>query len=137
MRVIREQEVGLEPASHEDPANPGVLKRVLLRAGDLLKGRIQMLNSAVLRPGKSFCPHYHEDMQEVFCIYKGVVVMECAKEKVELHGGDIIVIDPKEVHTMKNIGETDAEYFVFGISTLQGGKTVVVGTPPDFQSKLP
>ena len=56
----------------------------------------------------------------------GPVEMRVDEETLQLQAGDAILIDPKEVHEMKNISGADVEYVVFGISTEEGGKTVVV-----------
>ena len=126
MRIIRGSEIQFIPASHEDQTNPGVLKRVLATRDELIDGRVQMINWASLPAGSSFRAHYHEDMEEVFIILTGKVEMTVNGETNELAPGDAIVISPKEVHTMTNLTDTDLEYIVMGISTGQGGQTVVV-----------
>ncbi len=126
MRIIRGSEIDFVPASHEDQANPGVLKRVLATRDELIDGRVQMINWASLPAGSSFRAHYHEDMEEVFIILTGRVQMTVNSETNELAPGDAIVISPREVHTMTNLTATDLEYIVMGISTGQGGQTVVV-----------
>jgi mannose-6-phosphate isomerase-like protein (cupin superfamily) len=73
MKVIRSTKLELVPASHEDPKSPGVLKKVLLREDDFVGGKAHMINLALLPVGKSFKPHYHEDMQEVFVISFGKI----------------------------------------------------------------
>ena len=126
MHVIRGNEIEFEAASHEDPKNPGVIKRVLARNKDLIKGQVQMVNWARLPKGKSFQPHYHEDMQEVFILMGGPVAMFVNGHSVELNQGDAILVDPGEIHRMTNLSKTDVDYIVFGISTGEGGETVVV-----------
>ena len=126
MQIIRGSQIEFVPASHEDPQNPGVLKRVLASKKDLLRGQVQMVNWSRLPVGSSFQPHYHEDMQEVFVMLNGRVSMSVNDETHELTGGDAILIEPREIHEMKNLCESDVEYVVFGISTEEGGKTVVV-----------
>ena len=85
-----------------------------------------MLNWSRLPAGKSFQLHYHEDMQEVFVLIDGEVTMQVNGANVQLVGGDCILVDPGEVHNMTNTCGRDVSYLVFGISTEQGGKTVVV-----------
>jgi mannose-6-phosphate isomerase-like protein (cupin superfamily) len=126
MQVVRGSEIEFVPASHEDPKNPGVLKRVLATKAHLSEGRVQMLNWSRLPQGSSFQAHYHEDMQEVFVILNGTVEMVVAEETVELTGGDAILIEMREVHQMHNRCDDDVDYLVFGIATGQNGKTVVV-----------
>lgn len=126
MRIIRGSEIEFIPASHEDQERPGVLKRVLAKRDDLVDGRIQMINWASLPAGSAFRAHYHEDMEEVFIILSGKVEMTVNSQSHELSPGDAIVIAPREVHTMKNLTDVDLEYIVLGVSTEQGGQTVVV-----------
>ena len=126
MRIIRGSEIEFVPASHEDQERPGVLKRVLAQKDDLIDGRVQMINWASLPAGSSFRAHYHEDMEEVFIILTGKVEMTVNGASHELLPGDAILIAPREVHTMQNLTDQDLEYIVLGISTGQGGQTVVV-----------
>ena len=126
MKVIRGSAIEFVPASHEDPQNPGVLKRVLATNADLQAGQVQMLNWARLPVGSSFASHYHQDMQEAFVILSGNVQMTVDDQQVELSHGDAILIDANEVHKMINVGDRDADYIVFGISSQKGGQTIVV-----------
>ena len=127
MLIIRGNEIEFTPASHEDSNDPGVLKRVLATKHDLLVGKVQMVNWAKLPVGRSFQRHYHEDMQEVFVICQGQVVVTVDDKQDRLQAGDAILIDPREVHQMTNESDQDVFYVVFGISTGEGGKTVVCG----------
>jgi mannose-6-phosphate isomerase-like protein (cupin superfamily) len=127
MRIVRCDDQPYQPASHEDPRSPGVLKKVLAAKEDLLPGSVQMINWALLRVGKSFRAHYHEDMEEIFVIAGGSVEMEVDGQCLALGRGDAIFIAPREIHRMRNIGDHDVDYFVVGISLGQGGRTVTVG----------
>lgn len=125
MQIVRGDDIEFTPASHEDPSDPGVLKRVLATKFDLIVGLVQMVNWTRLPVGKSFRKHYHEDMQEVFVIIDGHVDFWCEGQSTHLGRGDAVLVDPQEVHQMTNLGETDAYYVVFGISSRDGGKTVL------------
>jgi len=126
MKIIRCADLEFSPASHENPEDPGCLKRVLATKTDLLSGRVQMVNWSKLPAGKSFQSHYHEDMQEVFVLVDGTVGMRVDGREFRLDAGDCVLIDPHEVHSMTNASDRDVSYVVFGISTEQGGKTVVM-----------
>lgn len=131
MRVVRGNELVFEAASHEDPSDPGVLKKVLANKADLNPGRMQMLNWSVLKVGNSFQRHYHEDMQEVFVMIVGQARMHIEEAdrpglKVDLLAGDVILIEPREIHSMENTGDEDVTYLVFGLSSEMDGQTVVV-----------
>lgn len=126
MHWISSTDSGFVPASHENPLNPGVLKRVIATRDLFQAGHTQMLNWAKLPAGSSFALHYHEDMQEVFIMISGRVEMRVGNETRTMSPGDTVFVDPREVHKMTNVGTDAAEYLVFGISSGQGGRTVVV-----------
>jgi mannose-6-phosphate isomerase-like protein (cupin superfamily) len=127
MKIVKAKDLPFIPASHEDPVNPGVWKKVLLKRDDFVDGHVQMVNWAKLPKGSSFNNHHHEDMEEVFIIISGNVVMKVANEEQELEEGDAVVVPPQTDHEMKNNSEKDVEYIVFGIALGDGtGKTVIV-----------
>lgn len=126
MNIIRWKSLNYQASSHEDPKDPGVMKKVLLRSRDIAKGKIQMINWARLGVSSSFEPHFHEDMEEVFIMITGHVKIRVVDEEDELRSGDTIVIPEKSVHQMWNMGEKDAEYLALGVSRESGGKTIVV-----------
>jgi quercetin dioxygenase-like cupin family protein len=126
MKLVRGNSIPFVPASHENPDNPGCLKRVLVCRDDLIEGQVQMVNWSLLPFGSSFQRHYHQDMQEVFVIIEGHVQMQVDTHTHELNPGDAILIEPNEVHNMTNLGDRDATYLVFGISKQLGGKTIQV-----------
>lgn len=124
MKIIRFKDIDYLPASHEDPQNPGVLKKVLFTHQDLIMGKIMMINWAKLAPNKSFEPHYHEDMMEVFIIIKGKVKMRVGTDEEILTKGDGVIVPIKAVHEMTNLARKSSYYFAMGISLEQGGKTI-------------
>ncbi len=126
MRVIRSSEMEFVAASHEEKSAPGSLKKVLCVRDDLIPGRVQMINWAMIAVGNEFRPHYHEDMQEAFVILEGQAEITIGGEKERLSKGDLVLIPERAVHVMKNIGPTDLHYIALGIARETGGKTVVV-----------
>lgn len=126
MQVIRLNNLPKKPASHEDPADVGVLKQILFQKADLAPGKVQMINWSTLLPYKSFRPHYHEAMDEVFIIMSGEVEITVGGEKEKLEKGDAVVIPEQSIHVMKNLTDQDVHYIAIGISRDAGGKTVVV-----------
>lgn len=124
--MIRAADRPTVPAGHENPASPGTWKRVLCQRDDLQPGRVQMVNWATMPVGRQFASHYHEDMQEVFIILQGEAELTAGGETVVLRGGDTAIIDAREVHTMRNLGDVPVEYIALGIAGTAGGKTVVV-----------
>ncbi len=126
MKIFRISGREYVPASHENPAFPGVLKKVLLAASDISEGRLQMVNWALLPEGRTFQPHYHQDMEEIFIILTGASRITVERQTAELGPGDAVVIPIGSTHHMTNIGSGDVEYIALGISQGRGGKTVVV-----------
>lgn len=126
MKIVRFNDLNFIPASHEDPQDPGSLKKILLKRDDLPPGRIQMINWARIPRGKSFAPHYHEQMIEVFIIISGKVRAKIDNDEAVLEKGDMVIASEREVHTFENIGEDDVDYFALGLVTSEGGKTVNV-----------
>ncbi len=127
MKIVRFKELNFIPASHEDPKNPGALKKVLFKKEELDPGRIQMINWARIPVGKSFAPHYHEDMFEVFIIMKGKVKIRVDSEEEILEEGDGVIVSEKQVHEMTNLSSSDVDYIAMGVAKQPGGKTINVG----------
>ena len=75
-----------------------------------------MVNWAKLGVGKSFRPHYHQDMEEIFVILRGKSHIRIQEEEAELGKEGVVVTPVGRVHEMKNIGEEEVEYIVIGIS---------------------
>lgn len=127
MKIIRSSLLPFIAASHEDPADPGSLKRVLFTLKDFPKSHIlQMINWAKIEAGKSFRTHYHEDMDEVFIIIRGTAAIKIGNEKEDMQAGDAVLVPAGSAHAMKNTGNEAMEYLVAGISRGKGGKTVVI-----------
>ena len=124
MRILRFNDLDFIPASHEDPKDPGALKKVLLKRESLPAGRIQMINWSKIPVGKSFAPHFHESMIEVFIIMSGKVKVKIDSEEAILEKGDMVIALEKQVHTMTNIGDADVDYIAMGVATSEGGKSV-------------
>jgi mannose-6-phosphate isomerase-like protein (cupin superfamily) len=126
MKIFRLKDMEWIPASHESPQSPSVWKKVLLQKADLLEGRVQMVNWCRMEPGKAFRAHYHEDMEEVFLILKGLAKILVNGKEAGMAEGEAVVIPLREVHEMENVGGEDLEYLAVGISQGKGGETVLV-----------
>jgi mannose-6-phosphate isomerase-like protein (cupin superfamily) len=133
MKIIHSEKLEFVPASHEIPQSPGVLKKVLLKRDDFVDGHVQMLNWALLPAGKSFQSHFHEDMQEVFILIRGVARITVEDKEATMGRGDAVVIPVGAVHMMENTGKEDVEYIAVGVSKDAGGKTISV-SPPRFHA---
>lgn len=126
MKLIKGDALDFIPAAHEDPKNPGVLKKVLFKSNDFDKGQVVVVNWSSLPKGKSFARHYHESLQEVFIIIKGEVKAYVNDQEVILESGDGLIVDVNEKHSMENVTEEDVLFVMFGISDNPQGKTVLI-----------
>ncbi len=126
MNIVHFDDQAYVAAGHEDPKSPGVWKKVLFQQDDLQPGRIQMVNWARLPSGKTFAPHYHEDMQEIFVILSGETRIRVGGEEHTLRRGDAVLIDPREIHQMWNGSHEDVEYLAVGIAGGEHGRTVLI-----------
>lgn len=115
MKIVRFKDLDFIPASHEDPKDPGVLKKILLKVADLPEGRIQMINWARMPVGKTFKPHFHERMIEVFIFLNGRVKAKIEDEEEMLQKGDCVIAMENQIHSFKNISNVDVEYIAMGI----------------------
>ena len=59
-------------------------------------------------------------------IIKGKARMRIGDKYFTIKAGETIMVAPKEVHSMKNIGSRDVEYYVIGLSADLGGKTITL-----------
>ena len=65
-------------------------------------------------------------MQEIFILIKGAARILVDHEQAEIYEGDTIVVPVGSVHSMENVGKSDVEYFVVGVSKGTGGRTIVI-----------
>ena len=124
MKILRFKDLDFIPASHEDPKDPGALKKILLKRDDIPPGRIQMINWARIPKGKTFAPHFHESMIEVFIIMSGKVKAKIDSEEAILEKGDMVIAMEGQIHSFENISDEDIDYFALGIATGEGGKSI-------------
>lgn len=136
IQVFRFSNLPFTPASHEDMQNPGALKKILYTSSFRDKGKIQMINWAMVPKNRSFNQHYHQDLKEVFIIMQGVAKVEAGRSTYELSCGDCIVIPPRVVHKMWSLHDEDLVYLVVGISYGKKGKTIITQKIPQRNSPL-
>ena len=126
MLIFRSASLAFEPAAHENPQDPGCLKKILIRKADIPAGRLQMVNWVFLKPERAFEAHYHEKMTELFIIITGRVAVKVNQINDVLLEGDAVVIPPRAVHTMAALDGQAAHYLAMGVVHGEGGRTVVV-----------
>lgn len=129
MKLIHISQKQLEPATHEDPKNPGVLKKVLFSTADFdPECGLRMLNYAVMQPGQAFALHSHDTLEEVFYILEGNGEITIGSETQEISSEMAVIVPKQTKHIMKNIGETPLIYLAFGAAQ-KDGKTVSYNLP--------
>ena len=131
MLIFRNAELALEPAAHEDPGNPGCLKKILVRKADVPAGRLQMVNWVHLKPERAFEAHYHEKMTEIFVVLAGRADIQVEGDRDLLLEGDAVIIPTGSVHTMADLDGRAVQYLAMGIVHGDGGRTVVVADSID------
>ncbi len=68
--------------------------------------------------------HYHQEMHEVYLVARGQSLARVAGREIELRAGDILVVEPGEVHTF--ISSTgDYLHFVIHAPFVAGDKHLV------------
>ncbi|MFZ5917826.1 MAG: cupin domain-containing protein [Chloroflexota bacterium] len=69
-------------------------------------------------------PHHHRELYEVYLVARGRSTMMVNGEPIVLAAGDVIVVEPGEVHTF--VGHTpDYLHFVLHCPPIQGDKVIV------------
>jgi len=68
--------------------------------------------------------HYHKKMHEIYLIAKGTSTAIVGKKKIQLKVGDVLVVEPKKVHTfIKN--SPDYLHFVIHSPCIKDDKFMV------------
>jgi mannose-6-phosphate isomerase-like protein (cupin superfamily) len=116
MKIFSIKDLEYVASRHEDPQNPGVVKKVILTKDQFeISGTIQMINWAKMGAGRSFAPHAHESMDEIFIILTGKAEIKVGGEIAVLEATDTVYLPQKIQHEMKNISDGDVEYLAIGI----------------------
>ena len=106
MILKRAEDLADEPVSH----NPFVRKRVWLRNGD--SENITQIARSIFPPGESCEAHSHSDMWEFFLVDCGEVTFLINGKEMVLKAGDAVLIEPRDVHMVKNCSPIRAELMV-------------------------
>jgi len=126
MKITAHQDLAWLPATHEDPANPGVLKQVIFSQQDFDPDcGLRMLNFAKILPGKSFALHLHDTLEEVFYILQGEGLIRVGEQEEKISEGMSVLIPKKTKHWLKNTGQVDLLYLAFGASREVGETRVL------------
>lgn len=102
-------EIGPESVAH----NPEVMKRVLLRIGDV--PHLTQLAQSRFAAGQSTAGHAHADMVEVFLVESGFGEIRIDGKALELREGVCVVVEPGERHEIACPGPGDLVLTYFGL----------------------
>ena len=90
----------------------GYRKRRLLSA-EALRQAGALLQVVVVPPGSHIPPHRHATSVEVYVVTRGVCELVVIGQGYEMRRGDIILMEPGDVHELTNRGEAVFELLVF------------------------
>ena len=77
----------------------------ILKDNTLLKNLV--VSSTTLHPGKSTRGHSHSGQEEVYMIISGSGSMELDNKKIDIQGGEMVLIEDGVFHRVHNIGNVD------------------------------
>ena len=66
-----------------------------------------VISSTTLHPGKSTRGHSHSGQEEVYMIISGFGEMELDDKKIDIQGGEMVLIEDGVFHRVHNTGEVD------------------------------
>ena len=114
---INQEQRDWEPATHEDPNDPGVWKKVILKHEEIdPKSKLMMINLSKVPVGKTHKAHSHETMEEYFYFTEGHGEVKIDDEIVPVGPGDRIIVPAKIIHQVKNTEEKELLYIGLGIA---------------------
>ncbi len=93
-------------------AGRGYRKRRLLSA-DELRQPGALLQVVVVPPGSHIPPHSHATSVEVYVVRRGVCELVVNGKQREMRPGDVLLMEPGDVHALTNWGEEGFELLVF------------------------
>jgi len=66
-----------------------------------------VISSTTLHPGKSTRGHSHVGQEEVYMIMSGSGTMELDDKKIDIQGGEMVLIDDGVFHRVHNTADVD------------------------------
>lgn len=109
MKILNLSQIPDEPVVH----NPSILKRVMLRAGEL--PHLTNFSQSRFGPGHLAPAHSHADMCEVFLVESGNGVIRIDGTEHPMLPGTCVAVDVGEIHEIENTGTEDLVLTYFGI----------------------
>ena len=117
MKKINEKSRNWEPASHEDPKDPGVWKRVIVKRDEVdSRSKLMMINVSRVPVGKTHVAHSHATMEEIFYFTEGQGEIKIDGEIESVGPGDRVIVPAKKVHQIRNTGNSELKFIGLGIA---------------------
>ena len=100
-------------------AGRGYRKRRLLSADELRQAGA-LLQVVVVPPGGHIAPHSHATSVEVYVVRRGVCELVVNGQRHTLRPGDVLLMEPGDVHALTNHGAEPFELLVFKTGSVAG-----------------
>ena len=84
-----------------------------LMAAEELRQPGALVQIVVTPPGSHIPPHYHRTSVEVYVVRRGMCELVVNGEQREMQPGDVLLMEPGDVHALTNRGEEGFELLVF------------------------
>jgi quercetin dioxygenase-like cupin family protein len=97
----------------------GYRKRRLLSAEELRQAGA-LLQVVVVPPGSHIPPHSHATSVEVYVVRRGVCELVVNGQRHTLRPGDVLLMEPGDVHELTNRGAQPFELLVFKTASAVG-----------------
>jgi quercetin dioxygenase-like cupin family protein len=110
MKHLHLSSLPAEGVSH----NPEIGKRVMLRLGDV--PHLTNFSQSRFGPGQRATAHSHVDMYEVFFVEEGEGTIVIDGAEYPLAPGVCAMVEPGEVHELRNHGPGELVLTYFGIA---------------------
>ena len=109
MKYLKNKEALKEDSWTKDK---GYKKKILLDEQDL-KRRGSALQMNIVEPNTTLVPHHHKKMTEAVYTLSGEAFLVINGKGFFMKPGDIITIEPNEIHTVRNPSRNEFKYLVF------------------------
>ena len=117
MKKVNEKDRDWEPGSHEDPANPGVYKKALIRREEAdPRSKLMMFQLCKIPPKTTHVAHAHPTMDEIFYFTDGEGEIKVNGEVEKVQSGDRIIVPAGETHQIRNLGKTELKFIGLGVA---------------------
>jgi quercetin dioxygenase-like cupin family protein len=80
---------------------------------DGCRGHILQVSTTQIRPGQSTKPHIHSDAFEYYFCLSGCLDIHVGDERCAIEAGDLLVVEPGEIHSIANRSDKNVDLFYF------------------------